>query len=72
MGQSHIHPERNRGYTTKEAIRLMGLPTDFILKGTLKEKLARIGLMVAPPQLKRIAETIYENILKPYKEIENV
>lgn len=72
MGQSHIHPERNRGYTTKEAIRLMGLPIDFKLEGTLKEKLARIGLMVAPPQLKRIAETIYENILKPYKEIENV
>jgi site-specific DNA-cytosine methylase len=48
----------------------MGLPIDFKLEGTLKEKQARIGLMVAPPQLKRIAETIYENILKPYKEIE--
>jgi len=72
MGQSHIHPICDRGFTTKEAIRIMGLPIDFKLTGTLKQKQARIGLMVAPPQLKRIAETIYENILKPYKEIENV
>ena len=72
MGQSHIHPICDRGFTTQEAIRIMGLPIDFNLTGTLKQKQARIGLMVAPPQLKRIAETIYENILKPYKEIENV
>ena len=64
MGQTHIHPICDRGFTTQEAIRIMGLPIDFKLEGTLKQKQARIGLMVAPPQLKRIAETIYENNYK--------
>lgn len=66
QGQSHIHPVCDRGFTTKEAIRIMGLPEDFKLTGTLRERLARIGLMVAPLQLKHIAETVYQNILKPY------
>lgn len=72
QGQSHIHPVCDRGFTTKEAIRIMGLPEDFKLTGTLRERLARIGLMVAPLQLKHIAETVYQNILKPYKNLESI
>jgi len=64
----HLHPEEDRVYTTKEAARLMTLPEDYKFTGTLNEKLARIGLMVAPLQMKYLADNIYENILKPYKE----
>ena len=67
----HLHPEEDRVYTTKEAARLMTLPEDYKFTGTLNEKLARIGLMVAPLQMKYLADKVYENILKPYKEIQN-
>jgi len=60
----HLHPREDRGYTTKEAMRLMTLPEDFKLVGTLNEKLARIGLMVAPMQMKCIADNIYQQFLK--------
>ena len=66
----HLHPEEDRVYTTLESARLMTLPCDYKFGDcTLNEKLARIGLMVAPIQLKGVAEKIYENILKPYGEI---
>ena len=64
----HLHPEEDRVFTTKEAARLMTLPEDYKFTGTLNEKLARIGLMVAPLQMKYLADNIYKNILKPYKE----
>ena len=66
----HLHPVEDRVYTTREASRLMTLPEDYKFTGTLNEKLARIGLMVAPLQMKYLADKIYENILKPYKETE--
>ena len=47
----------------------MTLPDDYKFT-TLNEKLARIGLMVAPLQMKYLADNIYNNILKPYKELE--
>ena len=61
---SHLHPELDRGFTTYEAMRIMGLPKNYELVGTLDEKLGMIGLMVAPPQMFHISKTIYENILK--------
>ena len=64
----HLHASEDRVFTTKESKRLMTLPEDYILTGTLNEKLARIGLMVAPMCMKYVADSIYENILKPYKE----
>ena len=67
----HLHPSEDRVYTTRESARIMSLPDDFILTGTLNEKLARIGLMVAPLQMKYLVENIYKNILKPYKEKTN-
>jgi len=65
----HLHPEEDRVFTTKESARIMTLPDDYILTGTLNQKLARIGLMVAPICMKYLADNIYENILKPYKEL---
>ena len=65
----HLHPEEDRVFTTKESARIMTLPDDYIFTGTLNQNLARIGLMVAPLCLKYLADNIYENILKPYKEL---
>ena len=64
----HLHAEEDRVYTTKESKRIMTLPEDYILTGTLNEKLARIGLMVAPMMMKYLAESIYEKVLKPYHD----
>ena len=66
----HLHPEEDRVFTTKESARIMTLPDDYILTGTLNQKLARIGLMVAPICMKYLADNIYNNILKPYKELQ--
>jgi len=67
----HLHVEEDRVYTTKESKRIMTLPEDFVLTGTLNEKLARIGLMVAPIMMKYVAESIYEKVLEPYNEVHN-
>ena len=64
----HLHPEEDRVFTTKESARIMTLPDDYKFTGTLNQNLARIGLMVAPLQMKDLADNIYNNILKPYKE----
>ena len=63
----HLHPYEDRVYTTKESARIMTLPEDYKLTGTLNEKLARIGLMVAPICMKYLIDEIYEQVLKPYK-----
>ena len=62
----HLHPEEDRVYTTYEAARIMTLPDDYIQTGSLNDRLARIGLMVAPMCMKHLAESIYENVLEPY------
>ena len=67
----HLHAEEDRVYTTKESKRIMTLPEDYILTGTLNEKLARIGLMVAPICMKYVAESVYQNILEPWNEVHN-
>ena len=65
----HLHPAEDRVYTTYEAIRLMTLPNDYIQTGSLNDKLARIGLMVAPICLKNLVESIYTNVLEPCKQL---
>ena len=67
----HLHPYEDRVYTTKEAARIMTLPEDYKLTGTLNEKLARIGLMVAPLCMKYLIDEIYEQVLRPYKEFKS-
>ena len=65
----HLHPAEDRVYTTYEAARLMTLPNDYIQTGSLNDKLARIGLMVAPICLKNLVESIYTKILEPCKQL---
>ena len=67
----HLHAEEDRVYTAKESKRIMTLPEDYVLTGTLNQKLACIGLMVAPMMMKYVAENIYEKILKEYHEVHN-
>ena len=46
----------------------MSLPEDFKLTGKWKQKSERMGRMVPPLMMKAIAESVYEKVLKPYKE----
>ena len=62
----HLHPSEDRVFTTYEAARIMTLPDDYIQTGKLNDRLARIGLMVAPMCMKYLADSIYENVLEPY------
>ena len=64
----HLHAEEDRGYTVKESTRIMTLPEDYINTGTLDQRLARVGLMVAPMMMKYLAESIYENVLQKYNK----
>ena len=63
----HLHPCEDRVYTTYEAARLMTLPDDYKQTGDLNDRLARIGLMVAPMCMKHLADSIYENVLELYE-----
>ena len=67
----HLHAEEDRVYTTKEAKRIMTLPEDYVLTGTIDEKQARMGLMVAPLCMKYLMDNIYQQILEPYKNEKN-
>jgi site-specific DNA-cytosine methylase len=63
-----MHPNGKRTYTPTEAKRIMTLPEDYMITGTIDEQQARIGLMVAPIQMKVVAENIYEKVIKVYNE----
>ena len=67
---AHIHPQYPRGFTPKEAMRIMSLPDDYHLEGgsddNMDKKLARIGLMVAPRQMEHLARSVYEQVIRKY------
>ena len=63
---AHLHPGEHRGFTSWEARRIMSLPGDYYLDGTLDERLARIGLMVAPLQMYHLSKHVYETYLRGY------
>ena len=65
------HPIENRKFTIKELKRIMSLPEDFKLTGQHKQQSERIGRMVPPLMMKALAESVYEKVLKPYKELNN-
>jgi len=76
MGQQRsasgvMHYAANRKLTIKEMKRIMSLPDDYELTGTFDQQAERIGRMVAPKMMGALATSIYENILKPYKELQN-
>jgi DNA (cytosine-5)-methyltransferase 1 len=48
----------NRAFTVSEVKRIMSIPDDYILTGTYKQKVERLGRMVAPFMMKAVAENI--------------
>ena len=64
-----MHYAANRKLTIKEMKRIMSLPDDYELTGTFDQQAERIGRMVAPKMMCALSTCIYENILKPYKEL---
>jgi len=65
------HPLEDRKFTIKELKRIMSLPEDFKLTGEHKQQSERIGRMVPPLMMKALAESVYNKVLKPYKELNN-
>ena len=65
------HPIEDRKFTIKELKRIMSLPEDFKLTGKHKQQSERIGRMVPPLMMKALAESVYNKVLKPYKELNN-
>ena len=65
------HPIEDRKFTIKELKRIMSLPEDFKLTGQHKQQSERIGRMVPPLMMKALAESVYNKVLKPYKELNN-
>ena len=65
------HPLEDRKFTIKELKRIMSLPEDFKLTGEHKQRSERIGRMVPPLMMKALAESVYNKVLKPYKELNN-
>ena len=65
------HPIEDRKFTIKELKRIMSLPEDFKLTGKLNQKSERVGRMVPPLMMKALAESVYNKVLKPYKELNN-
>lgn len=74
LGISGVHhPDFDRKFTISELKRIMSLPDDFQLSGTLNDKATRIGNMVPPLMTHSIAKSVYDVILSkvessPYLE----
>ena len=69
-GRAHSYflPDSDRTFTKEELLRIMSLPDDFkFAEGKIEDIEERIGLMVAPLQMKAISQNLYENVLKPYR-----
>ena len=47
----------------------MSLSEDFKLTGDHKQQSERVGRMVPPLMMKALAESVYNKVLKPYKEL---
>ena len=66
-----FHWNEPRKLTLGELKRIMSLPDDFILTGKWNQKAERIGRMVPPLMMKAIASSIYDKVIKLYKDIDN-
>ena len=57
-----------RRLTIREIKRIMALPDDFIVTGSMSQKIERCGRMVPSLMMKAIAESVYKNVIEPYNE----
>ena len=63
-----FHWNEPRKLTLGELKRIQSLPDDFHLTGKWNQRAERIGRMVPPLLLKAIADSVYEKVIKVYKE----
>ena len=61
-----FHWSEPRKLTLGELKRIMSLPDDFKLTGKWNQKAERCGRMVPPLLMKKIATSVYENVLGKY------
>ena len=59
-----FHWKEPRKLTLGELKRIMSLPDDFVLTGKWNQKAERLGRMVPPLMMQRIASSIYEKVLQ--------
>ena len=62
-----FHWSEPRKLTIGELKRIQSLPDDFVLTGKWNQKSERIGRMVPPLLLKAVADSVYEKVIKVYK-----
>ena len=62
------HYIEKRRLTISEIKRIMGLPDDFIVTGSMSQKIERCGRMVPSLMMKALAESVYKNVIEPYNE----
>ena len=62
------HYIEKRRLTISEIKRIMALPDDFIVTGSMSQKIERCGRMVPSLMMKAIAESVYKNVIEPYNE----
>ena len=62
-----FHWSEPRKLTIGELKRIQSLPDDFKLTGKWNQKSERIGRMVPPLLLKTLADSVYEKVIKVYK-----
>jgi DNA (cytosine-5)-methyltransferase 1 len=60
------HFIEKRRLTIREIKRIMALPDDFIVTGSMSQKIERCGRMVPSLMMKAIAESVYKNVIQPY------
>lgn len=63
----NCHPLEDRKLTIAELKRITSIPDDFILTGTYQQQWERLGRMVPPVMMMRIAKTIQTEILEELK-----
>lgn len=67
IGAASIIHWDNRKFTVKEAKRIMSFPDDYILEGTYREKVERLGRAVPPLLMRAVAKQIYNLILSKWE-----
>ena len=58
-----VHPVEDRYLSIPELKRIMSVPDDFILTGTYGQKIERLGRMVPPVMMCKVAKTVQLEIL---------
>jgi|TARA_E500000331_G_scaffold246589_1_gene237026 site-specific DNA-cytosine methylase len=62
------HFTEKRRLTITEIKRIMALPDDFKVTGSMSQKIERCGRMVPSLMMKAIAESVYKNVIEPYNK----